>query len=126
VIEGHTDSAQYADAERYGNFELSAERANAARRVMERHGLRPAQVRAVRGFADRQLQLPDDPLDARNRRVSIVVQSAATRSMEESLRASAASADQDDEPEDEPDDDHQDAADAHGAGRAKAEQGGPR
>ncbi len=89
VIEGHTDSRQYAAGHRYGNFELSAERANAARRAMERRGLRPTQVSAVRGYADRQLHLPDEPLDARNRRVSIVVRSMATRSMEESLRAEA-------------------------------------
>ena len=47
VIEGHTDSRQYADGDRYGNWELSAERANAARRVMQRTGLRDGQVRAV-------------------------------------------------------------------------------
>lgn len=93
VIEGHTDSRQYADRTRYGNFELSAERANAARRVMERRGLRPTQVSAVRGYADRHLHLPDEPLDARNRRVSIVVRSMATRAMEESLRTAEPAAD---------------------------------
>jgi chemotaxis protein MotB len=86
VVEGHTDSRQYADGDRYGNWELSAERANAARRVMEQSGLRPGQVRAVRGYADRQLQLPSTPLDPRNRRVSIVVRSAASRALEDKLR----------------------------------------
>lgn len=87
VVEGHTDSRQYVDGDRYGNWELSAERANAARRVMERTGLRDGQVRAVRGFADRQLQRPQMPLDPRNRRVSIVVRSEATRRIEDALSA---------------------------------------
>jgi chemotaxis protein MotB len=74
-IEGHTDSRGYASTERYSNWELSADRANAARRVMERGGLRGAQVTGVRGLADRQLRFPADPFDARNRRVSILVKS---------------------------------------------------
>lgn len=73
VVEGHTDSRAYAASDRYSNWELSADRANAARRTMEREGLRPAQVTGVRGLADRQLRIPADPLDARNRRVSIMV-----------------------------------------------------
>jgi len=72
-IEGHTDSRGYASTDRYSNWELSADRANAARRVMEHGGLRGAQVTSVRGLADRQLRFPADPLDARNRRVSILV-----------------------------------------------------
>lgn len=86
VVEGHTDSRQYADGDRYGNWELSAERANAARRAMERTGLRERQVRAVRGFADRQLRLPEASLDPRNRRVSIVVRSAAAAGLESALQ----------------------------------------
>jgi chemotaxis protein MotB len=74
-VEGHTDSRGYASNERYSNWELSADRANAARRVMEREGLRQAQVTSVRGLADRQLRFPENPLDARNRRVSILVKS---------------------------------------------------
>src|SRR6185369_6221516 len=71
-LEGHTDSRGYASTEKYSNWELSADRANAARRVMERAGLRADQVTSVRGLADRQLRFPD-PYDARNRRVSILV-----------------------------------------------------
>jgi chemotaxis protein MotB len=82
VIEGHTDSRRYSSGERYGNWELSSDRANAARRVMEAHGLGPAQLRTVRGFADTQLHVPTDPLDSRNRRVSIVVRSQAAASLE--------------------------------------------
>jgi chemotaxis protein MotB len=73
LVEGHTDSRQYLDQEGYTNWELSADRANAVRRVMEQNGLRQAQVREVRGCADTQLRKPDSPFDARNRRVSILV-----------------------------------------------------
>jgi chemotaxis protein MotB len=75
VIEGHTDSQAYSAANKYSNWELSADRANAARRVMDQNGLRSNQVVSVRGLADRQLKIPENPLDARNRRVSILVQS---------------------------------------------------
>jgi chemotaxis protein MotB len=74
VIEGHTDSRPYAATDIYSNWELSADRANAARRVMERSGLHGGQVRGVRGYADRQLRVGDAPLDARNRRVSVIVE----------------------------------------------------
>jgi chemotaxis protein MotB len=72
-IEGHTDARAYAPASGYGNWELSADRANAARRLMERAGLRTGQVSQVRGFADRQLRVPGDPLDPSNRRISVIV-----------------------------------------------------
>jgi len=75
VVEGHTDSRQYANVEHYTNWELSADRANAARRIMERGGLKPSQVLEVRAQADRQLKVAVDPLDPRNRRVSVLVKS---------------------------------------------------
>ncbi len=75
-VEGHTDSRPYArDDGNYGNWELSVDRANAARRVMTKDGLRPAQVKAVRGYADTHLHPGSDPMDPKNRRVSIVVRS---------------------------------------------------
>lgn len=86
VIEGHTDSRPYASGERYTNWELSADRANAARRVMLASGVRPDQLRAVRGFADTELHHPEDPLDPRNRRVSIVVRTHAAASAEAVVR----------------------------------------
>jgi chemotaxis protein MotB len=73
AIEGHTDSRQYASGDRYSNWELSADRANAARRALEQYGLTRSQVSAVQGYADRLLRIPDNPLDSRNRRVSILV-----------------------------------------------------
>jgi len=73
VIEGHTDSQPLNGPNGYSNWELSADRANAARKAMEEHGLRPHQVLGVRGFADRKLLRPDDPTHFSNRRVSILV-----------------------------------------------------
>ncbi|MDE3156424.1 MAG: OmpA family protein, partial [Acidobacteriota bacterium] len=73
VIEGYTDSRQYSKGDAYTNWDLSADRANAARRVMERNGVRADQIREVRGYGDTHLRVPADPLDPRNRRVSILV-----------------------------------------------------
>jgi chemotaxis protein MotB len=73
-IEGHTDSHPYAPSAAYGNWELSADRANAARRVMQANGIRDDQVIQVRGFADQRLRKPDAPLDPANRRISVIVQ----------------------------------------------------
>jgi chemotaxis protein MotB len=86
VIEGHTDSAAYVDGRTYGNWELSTDRANAARRVMEASGLRAGQLKIVRGFADTELRYANTPLDPRNRRVSIVVRSQETAAIESSVR----------------------------------------
>ena len=77
LIEGHTDSKPYNSENNYTNWELSADRANAARRLMENGGLKPGQVAQVRGFADQNLLLPKEPENASNRRVSVIVQYAA-------------------------------------------------
>ena len=73
-IEGHTDSQPYTAATNYGNWELSADRANAARRLMQDNGVREDQVRQVRGFADQRLRKPEAPFDPANRRISVIVQ----------------------------------------------------
>lgn len=73
-IEGHTDAQPYMKATNYGNWELSTDRANVARREMQRDGIRKDQVSQVRGFADQRLHFPDKPLDAGNRRISLLVQ----------------------------------------------------
>jgi chemotaxis protein MotB len=73
-IEGHTDAQPYLKSTAYGNWELSADRANVARREMQHDGIRPNQVSQVRGFADQRLHFPDKPLDPGNRRISLVVQ----------------------------------------------------
>jgi chemotaxis protein MotB len=74
-IEGHTDAKPFTGKGSYSNWELSADRANAARRLMQQSGLRPDQVSQVRGFADQRLRNAKDPLDPSNRRISIIVQS---------------------------------------------------
>jgi chemotaxis protein MotB len=76
VIEGHTDARPFRGADlssRYTNWELAADRANAARRLMQTQGLRSGQVVEMRGFADQRLLNQSDPNDPRNRRVSVVV-----------------------------------------------------
>lgn len=73
-LEGHTDSTPYTGKASYSNWELSSDRANAARRLMQQSGLRDDQVSQVRGFADQRLRNPKDALDPSNRRVSIIVQ----------------------------------------------------
>jgi chemotaxis protein MotB len=74
AMEGHTDSKPYPAGASYGNWELSADRANAARRLMQVNGIRQDQVTQVRGFADQRLRKPDSPLDPSNRRISLIVQ----------------------------------------------------
>jgi len=73
-IEGHTDSLVYSATRDYDNWDLSTDRANAARRLMQSEGIRPDQISQVRGFADRQPRLPQHPEDPSNRRISLIVQ----------------------------------------------------
>jgi chemotaxis protein MotB len=73
IIEGHTDSYQYAQTADYTNWELSADRCNSARRYMNSNGLRFNQMSEVRGFADTEPRIAGDPADPRNRRISIIV-----------------------------------------------------
>ncbi len=73
LIEGHTDATQYSNDADYGNWELSADRANAARRLLQADGVRGDQVTQVRGYADQLLRVKADPYDPSNRRISILV-----------------------------------------------------
>ncbi len=73
IVEGHTDALPFQGKADYGNWELSTDRANAARRILEQSGVTSADVLAVRGYADRRPKYPDHPDDPRNRRVSILV-----------------------------------------------------
>ena len=73
-VEGHTDAKAFTGKNSYSNWELSSDRANAARRLMQQSGLRHDQISQVRGFADQRLRNAKDPLDASNRRISIIVQ----------------------------------------------------
>jgi chemotaxis protein MotB len=72
-IEGHTDSQPFSVSANYGNWELSTDRANACRRLMQENGMRPDQVAEIRGFADQNLRNKSDPTDAANRRITLLV-----------------------------------------------------
>jgi chemotaxis protein MotB len=73
LIEGHTDATPYSNDLTYSNWELSADRANAARRLMQQDGVRADQVSQVRGYADQMLRVKSNPFDPGNRRISILV-----------------------------------------------------
>jgi chemotaxis protein MotB len=73
LIEGHTDSTPYSNDNGYSNWDLSADRANSARRILQQNGVRNDQVTQVRGYADQMLRVKDNPTDPSNRRVSILV-----------------------------------------------------
>lgn len=72
-IRGHTDGVPYGAGATYTNWELSAERANSTRRVMLESGLDEKRINNVLGKADKDHLFPDNPRDARNRRISIIL-----------------------------------------------------
>ena len=72
-ISGHTDAKPYAGQGDFGNWELSANRANAARRALVAGSYPDPQVARVVGFASSQLFDPKDPYNPVNRRIDIVV-----------------------------------------------------
>lgn len=73
IIEGHTDARGYSTNSDYTNWNLSADRANSARKVLDNYGLWEGQVERIIGFADRKLRNPNNPFDVVNRRVSILI-----------------------------------------------------
>jgi len=73
AIAGHTDSTPFRGGGERSNWDLSAERANATRRLLLDGGLPEARIRSVTGNADRDPLLPDQPTAAANRRVSIIL-----------------------------------------------------
>src|SRR3984957_17591436 len=72
-IVGHTAAGFVPTRSDYGAFDLSADRANAVRQILEREGLPPAHIFAVSGKADSQPLFPDDPSLSANRRVTIML-----------------------------------------------------
>jgi len=82
AIEGHTDATPYGRAE-YSNWELSSDRANAARRILVETGLDQSRISQVRGFADQRLLMKDDPMNPKNRRISIIVRNEGLDQQEE-------------------------------------------
>ena len=71
-VRGHTDATPFA-GNHYGNWELSSDRAHASRRVLLEAGLGEARIANVMGMADTELLFPEEPVDPRNRRISIVL-----------------------------------------------------
>jgi chemotaxis protein MotB len=86
IIEGHTDARPYVTLG-YSNWELSVDRANSARKLLEENGLHKNQILAVRGYADRLLKHPDKPYESANRRVNIIV---SMTKQDESLKGKGA------------------------------------
>ena len=74
AVGGHTDAYPFQHGS-YSNWELSADRANAARRVLEEAGIPDARIVRVLGLADRQPLIPETPTAASNRRISILLMS---------------------------------------------------
>jgi chemotaxis protein MotB len=73
-LSGHTDATPYYGGESgYGNWELSADRSNAARRELLAGGMREARIARVVGLSSSVLLDTGDPFSAVNRRVSIIV-----------------------------------------------------
>jgi chemotaxis protein MotB len=72
-IVGHTAAGFVPARSDYGAFDLSADRANSVRQILERQGLPPAHIFAVSGRADSQPLFPDDPSLSANRRVTITL-----------------------------------------------------
>jgi len=74
---GHTDATSFATGDGYTNWELSVDRANAARRALVLAGVDPERVGEVAGRADRKPPIAEDPFLPENRRISIVLQRQA-------------------------------------------------
>ena len=72
-IRGHTDARPFARDAGYDNWRLSADRANATREALVEAGLPAARVADIIGKGASEPLFPDDPLDARNRRISLVL-----------------------------------------------------
>jgi chemotaxis protein MotB len=74
VVEGHTDARPFPNGKQgYSNYELSADRANSARRALYSGGLSDTRIQEIRGYADKKLKNPANPYDLVNRRISIIV-----------------------------------------------------
>lgn len=73
VITGHTDGRPFSSARPYSNWELSSDRANAARRAIVAAGVGKGMIYRVEGRADNDLLHPEDVMDARNRRINFLI-----------------------------------------------------
>lgn len=72
-VRGHTDAVPYGSGSNYTNWELSSDRANASRRVLLESALPLARLNNVMGKAATELLIEDNPRDARNRRITLLL-----------------------------------------------------
>ncbi len=72
-ISGHTDASPFETKDGYSNWELSSDRANASRRVLQDAGIPPERIARVVGRADQDPLTPEDPFLSENRRISIIL-----------------------------------------------------
>ena len=86
-IVGHTDDRQYRDGGSYDNWNLSADRANEARKLLLADGLATGRLKEVSGRADTDPLLPEDPSAPQNRRISITILTEAALPAETGLSA---------------------------------------
>ena len=89
-LTGHTDAQPFGVSEAYSNWELSADRANAARRALVEGGVRENQVSRVVGLASSALLDEDDPYSPANRRIAIII---LNKKSEDQIRKNAAGSD---------------------------------
>jgi chemotaxis protein MotB len=73
ALRGHTDSVAFSNSDDRNNWSLSAERAEATRQIVEKNGVKSTRFARIEGVADTMPYNPHDPLDPRNRRISITV-----------------------------------------------------
>ncbi|MBI3794210.1 MAG: OmpA family protein [Nitrospinae bacterium] len=72
AVEGHTDSTPYS-ANGISNWEISTMRASAARKELQADGIDPYRIARVVGYADTEPYIKENPKDARNRRISLIL-----------------------------------------------------
>jgi len=81
-IIGHTDAHPFSsNIGGYTNWELSADRANAARRLLEKQGFQSEKIKGVIGKASSELRLPDKPFDSTNRRITLKLRFDSTQEL---------------------------------------------
>ena len=93
ILEGHTDAAKFGSAGTYSNWELSTERANAARKVLAEIGVGNGRLAEIRGYADTHLRVPSDPTAAANRRISILLPFTTDKLLDAAAAADSATRD---------------------------------
>jgi len=77
-VSGHTDASPFTGKDDYSNWELSADRANSARRALEDGGLSSGKIGRVEGLAASRLFNKNEPFSQSNRRISILVMNKKT------------------------------------------------